>query len=62
VSRQKHAKPDTYTERGDVDPTRISVKVGAQYPGRSDESAFVVGTAVMSCSEGLNLSGVESQT
>ena len=29
-------KPDTCTERGDVDPTRISVKEGAQYPGRSD--------------------------
>ena len=34
--RAKDAKPDTCTERGDVDPTRISVKVGAQYPGRSD--------------------------
>jgi len=35
VSRPKYAKPDTCTERSGVDPTRISVKVGAQYPGRS---------------------------
>jgi hypothetical protein len=35
VSRQRDAKPGTCTERGEVDPTRISVKVGAQYPGRS---------------------------
>jgi len=35
VSRQVSAKPDTCTERCGVDPTGISVKVGAQYPGRS---------------------------
>lgn len=29
-------KPETCTERYDVDPTGISVKVGASYPGRSD--------------------------
>ncbi len=29
-------KPDAYTEDDGVDPTDISVKVGAQYPGRSD--------------------------
>ena len=29
------AKPCTCTERRDVDPTGISVKVSAQYPGRS---------------------------
>ena len=29
------SKPDTCTERHDVNPTGISVKVGAQYPGRS---------------------------
>ena len=29
------SKPETCTERYDVDPTGISVKVGAQYPGRS---------------------------
>ena len=32
----KSSKPKTCTERYDVDPTGISVKVGAQYPGRSD--------------------------
>jgi hypothetical protein len=35
VSKQKSVKPDTCTERDDVYPTRISVKVGVQYPGRS---------------------------
>ena len=30
------SKPKTCTERCDVDPTGISVKVGVQYPGRSD--------------------------
>ena len=30
------SKPETCTEWCDVDPTGISVKVGAQYPGRSD--------------------------
>jgi len=29
-------KPGTCTERCVVDPTGISVKVGAQYPGRSE--------------------------
>ena len=29
------AKPNTCTERCDVDPTGISAKVSAQYPGRS---------------------------
>ncbi len=29
-------KPETCTERCGVYPTGISVKVGAQYPGRSD--------------------------
>jgi hypothetical protein len=54
VSRPKDAKPDTCTERGDVYPTRISVKVGAQYPGRSDgvllsyEDREVFGGAVRS--------------
>ena len=35
MSRQISVKPDTCTERCDVDPTGISVKVNAQYPGRS---------------------------
>lgn len=35
ASRQISAKPDTCTERRGVDPTGISVKVGASYPGRS---------------------------
>src|SRR5216110_3474935 len=35
VSRQISVKPDTCTERCDVYPTGISVKVRAQYPGRS---------------------------
>src|SRR5947207_9500700 len=30
-------KPETCPERGDVDPTRMSVKVGAHYPERSDD-------------------------
>ncbi len=34
MSRRIDAKPDTCTERRDVDPTGISVKVSAQYPGR----------------------------
>ena len=29
------SKPETCTERCDVDPAGISVKVGAPYPGRS---------------------------
>jgi hypothetical protein len=37
VSRPKDVKPGTCTERRHVDPTRISVKVGAQYPGRSGD-------------------------
>ena len=32
----KSLKPETCTERCGVDPTGISVKVGTQYPGRSD--------------------------
>jgi hypothetical protein len=36
MSGQKSVKSDTCTEHDDVDPTRISVKEGAQYPGRSD--------------------------
>ena len=36
VSRPNSVKPDTCTERDDVDPTCISVKVGAQYPGRPE--------------------------
>jgi hypothetical protein len=35
VRRPISSKPETCTERRDVDPTGISVKVGAQYPGRS---------------------------
>jgi hypothetical protein len=35
VSRPISVKPETCTERRDVYPTGISVKVGAQYPGRS---------------------------
>ena len=31
----KSSKPETCTERYDVDPTGISVKVSASYPGRS---------------------------
>jgi hypothetical protein len=36
VRRPKSPKPETCTERHGVDPTGISVKVGVQYPGRSD--------------------------
>ena len=32
-------KPETCTGRYGVDPTGISVKVGAQYPGRSERGA-----------------------
>ena len=35
MSGHVDAKPSTCTERRDVDPTGISVKVSAQYPGRS---------------------------
>lgn len=35
VRRPISSKPCTCTERNDVDPTGISVKVSAQYPGRS---------------------------
>jgi hypothetical protein len=35
VSRPISVKPETCTERRDVYPTGISVKVGASYPGRS---------------------------
>jgi hypothetical protein len=35
VRRPISSKPGTCTERDDVDPTGISVKVSAQYPGRS---------------------------
>ena len=35
VSMHISAKPDTCTERYDVYPTGISVKVGVSYPGRS---------------------------
>ena len=38
MSRQKSAKSHTCTDCRGVDPTRISVKVGAQYPGRSARS------------------------
>jgi hypothetical protein len=37
TSRQKSAKSHTCTDCRGVDPTRISVKVGAQYPGRSGD-------------------------
>jgi hypothetical protein len=37
VRRLGTSKPDTCTERRCVDPTGISVKVGAQYPGRSED-------------------------
>ena len=59
MSRQIHAKPDTCTERGAVDPTRISVKVGAQYPGRSAVLPIVlaasrgVGRHVQKSAEGI---------
>ena len=39
VRSPKSPKPKTCTERYDVDPTDISVKVGAQYPGRSERGA-----------------------
>ena len=35
VRRRISSKPETCTERRDVYPTGISVKVGASYPGRS---------------------------
>jgi hypothetical protein len=37
VRRLGTSKPDTCTERRCVDPTGISVKVGVQYPGRSED-------------------------
>ena len=59
MSRQTSAKPDSCTERGDVDPTRTSVKVSAQYPGRSGgvrlcyEDREVLGGAVRSQAEAV---------
>ena len=35
VRRPISSKPNTCTEHNGVDPTGISVKVGASYPGRS---------------------------
>ena len=74
VRRPISSKPDTCTERCDVDPTGLSVKVGAQYPGRSVDLPCAIdlarcreGSPEVSRShssrasdEGLNLSGVDS--
>ena len=47
------SKPRTCTERGDVNPTGISVKVGASYPGRS---AWVPrATSVLPTSRGVGM-------
>ncbi len=43
-------KPETCTERRDVNPTGMSVKVGAQYPGRS--ARVPRGTSVLPPSRG----------
>ena len=44
VSRPTDAKPGSCTERDDVDPTRMSVRVGAQCPGRPDGLPCATGT------------------
>ncbi len=44
------SKPETCTERRDVNPTGISVKVGASYPGRS--ARVPRGTSVLPPSRG----------
>jgi len=44
-------KPETCPERCDVYPTGISVKVGAQYPGRSGGPPCATG--IERCREGL---------
>ena len=40
MRRPISTKPETCTERCDVYPTGISVKVSAQYPGRSARAAY----------------------
>jgi hypothetical protein len=51
VSRPISVKPETCTERRDVYPTDISVKVGASYPGRS--ARVPRGTSVLPASRGV---------
>ncbi len=50
VSRRISAKPETCTEGRDVYPTGISVKVSAQYPGRS--GGLPCATDIERCREG----------
>ncbi len=53
VRRPISSKPETCTERRDVYPTGISVKVGASYPGRS---AWVPrATSVLPASKGAGM-------
>jgi hypothetical protein len=44
VRRPLSSKPDTCTARHGVDPTGISMKVGASYPGRSAGVPCATGT------------------
>ena len=53
VSRPLSAKPETCTERRDVYPTGISVKVSAQYPGRSAQVPRE--TSVLLASRGVGM-------
>ena len=54
MRRPKSSKPDTCTERYDVDPTGISGKVRAQYPGRS--VGVPCATDIERCRDGLQKS------
>jgi hypothetical protein len=51
VRRPISSKPETCTERYDVNPTDISVKVGASYPGRS--GGLPCATGIERCRDGL---------
>ena len=51
VRRQISSKPETCTERRDVHPTGISVKVGVSYPGRSGD--LPCATGIERCRDGL---------
>jgi len=51
VRRPLSSKPETCTERCDVNPTGISVKVGASYPGRS--GGLPCATDIERCWDGL---------
>jgi hypothetical protein len=52
IRRQISSKSDTCTEAMDVDAAGISGKVGAHYPGRSDN--LPCATGIVRCGDGLS--------